>query len=130
MIVVGTSDADMATAANKLGELGGGQIVVQDGVVVAQIELPIAGLMSNEKAQVVAAKAEKLLEAFETVGCKLNNANMQLEPVLDLLDKFPHTYENRLIDDFGPAFDLEAATKEAREISGRYDNGIITERQP
>ena len=78
MIVVGTSDSDMATAANKLGELGGGQIVVQDGAVVAQVELPIAGLMSNEKAQVVAAKAEKLLEAFEKVGCKLNNANMQL----------------------------------------------------
>ncbi len=78
MIVVGTSDSDMATAANKLGELGGGQIVVQDGSVVAQVELPIAGLMSNEKAQVVAAKAKKLLEAFETVGCKLNNANMQL----------------------------------------------------
>jgi adenine deaminase len=78
MIVVGTSDSDMATAANKLGELGGGQIVVQDGAVVAQVELPIAGLMSNENAQVVATKAEKLLEAFETVGCKLNNANMQL----------------------------------------------------
>jgi len=78
MIVVGTSESDMATAANTLGEIGGGQIVVQDGAVVAQVELPIAGLMSNEKAQVVAAKAEKLLEAFETVGCKLNNANMQL----------------------------------------------------
>ena len=78
MIVVGTSDADMAAAANKLGEIGGGQIVVQDGAVVAQVELPIAGLMSNENAQVVATKAEKLLEAFETVGCKLNNANMQL----------------------------------------------------
>jgi adenine deaminase len=78
MIVVGTSDSDMATAANKLGELGGGQIVVQDGAVVAQVELPIAGLMSNENAQVVATKAKKLLEAFETVGCKLNNANMQL----------------------------------------------------
>jgi len=78
MIVVGTSDADMAIAANTLGELGGGQIVVKDGAVIAQVELPIAGLMSNEKAQVVAAKAEKLLEAFETIGCKLNNANMQL----------------------------------------------------
>jgi adenine deaminase len=78
MIVVGTSDSDMATAANKLGELGGGQIVVHDGAVIAQVELPIAGLMSNEKAQIVAAKAEKLLEAFETVGCQLNNANMQL----------------------------------------------------
>ena len=48
--------------------------------------------------------------------------------LLDLLDKFTYSYENRLDDDFGPAFDLEAATKDAREISGRDDNGIISER--
>ncbi len=78
MIIVGTSDSDMAAAANKLGKLGGGQIVVQDGAVLAQVELPIAGLMSDEKAPIVAAKAKKLLEAFEAVGCLLNNANMQL----------------------------------------------------
>ncbi len=78
MIIVGTSDSDMAAAANKLGKLGGGQIVVQDGAVLAQVELPIAGLMSDEKAPIVAEKAKKLLEAFEAVGCLLNNANMQL----------------------------------------------------
>jgi adenine deaminase len=78
MIVVGTSDAEMALAANRLAEIGGGQVVVKDGSIIAQVELPIAGLMSDERAEVVAAKAERLLESFQEVGCSLNNANMQL----------------------------------------------------
>lgn len=78
MIVVGTSESDMALAANRLAEIGGGQIVVREGEVLAQVELPIAGLMSDERAEVVAGKAEALLKAFQEVGCSLNNANMQL----------------------------------------------------
>jgi adenine deaminase len=78
MIVVGTDDADMAMAANELGRVGGGQIVVREGKVIALVELPIAGLMSNERAEVVADKAEGILEGFRACGCTLNNANMQL----------------------------------------------------
>jgi adenine deaminase len=51
---------------------------VKDGEVLAEIELPIAGLMSNERAEIVAEKAEGLLKAFRECGCTLNNANMQL----------------------------------------------------
>jgi len=42
------------------------------------VELPIAGLMSNERAEVVAGKAARMVEAFEECGCQLNNAFMQL----------------------------------------------------
>jgi adenine deaminase len=78
MIVVGTSETDMAIAANKLGQVGGGQLVVLEGEVIGLVELPIAGLMSNERAEVVAEKASSVLEAFRTCGCMLNNPNMQL----------------------------------------------------
>jgi adenine deaminase len=78
MIVVGTDDAHMAMAANELGRVGGGQIVVREGEVIALVELPIAGLMSNERAEIVAEKAEGILEGFRACGCHLNNANMQL----------------------------------------------------
>lgn len=78
MIVVGTSEADMAMAANELARVQGGQIVVRDGRVLGLVELPIAGLMSNERAEVVAKKASSLLEGFRACGCHLNNANMQL----------------------------------------------------
>ncbi len=78
MIVVGTDEADMAMAANELAKVGGGQVVVKEGKIIGMVELPIAGLMSNEQAEVVAEKALTVLEGFRTCGCKLNNPNMQL----------------------------------------------------
>ena len=78
MIVVGTDEASMAVAANSLARSGGGQVVVKDGRVIGQVELQIAGLMSTEKADVVAKKAESILKGFKACGCRLNNPNMQL----------------------------------------------------
>ena len=78
MIVVGTSEEDMALAANELARTGGGQVVVKEGKVIGQVELPIAGLMSNERAEVVARKAGTVLEGIKSCGCQLNNPNMQL----------------------------------------------------
>ncbi|GAB4505521.1 MAG: adenine deaminase [Anaerolineales bacterium] len=78
MLVVGTDEADMAEAANSLARSGGGQVVVKDGQVIGQVELKIAGLMSNERAEVVAQKAASVLEGFRACGCTLNNPNMQL----------------------------------------------------
>lgn len=78
MIVVGTDDASMAVAGNTLARSGGGQVVVRNGEVIGQVELKIAGLMSTEKADIVARKAESILEGFKMCGCELNNPNMQL----------------------------------------------------
>ena len=77
MIVVGTNRADMALAANRLQEVGGGLIVVSKGQELALIELPIAGMMSEERAEIVAEKSEKLVAAMAACGCTLNNAVMQ-----------------------------------------------------
>ncbi len=78
MIVVGTDDPSMAVAANRLVEIGGGQVVVRRGEIVGQVDLPIAGLISNEHAENVARKAGTVLEGFRACGCLLNNPNMQL----------------------------------------------------
>lgn len=78
MIVVGTDETDMAIASNRLAEMGGGQIVIREGETIGKVELPIAGLMSNEHAEVVAEKAASILEGFKACGCTLNNPNMQL----------------------------------------------------
>ena len=78
MIVVGTDEESMAVAANRLAKSGGGQVVVKEGKVIGQVELKIAGLMSNEKADVVARKAGTILDGFRACGCTLNNPNMQL----------------------------------------------------
>jgi adenine deaminase len=78
MVVAGTSRQDMALAANRLGEVGGGVVVFKEGREIALVELPIAGLMSSERAEVVAGKAAGMVEAFKACGCRLNNAYMQL----------------------------------------------------
>lgn len=78
LIVIGTDEACMAQAANRLAETGGGQVVVRDGEIIGEVSLPIAGLMSNERAEVVAQNAETVLEGFRACGCPLNNPNMQL----------------------------------------------------
>jgi adenine deaminase len=78
MIVVGTDEESMAVAGNSLARSGGGQVVVRNGKVIGQVELKIAGLMSTQKADVVAQKAETILKGFRACGCTLNNPNMQL----------------------------------------------------
>ncbi len=77
IIVVGTNHKDMAQAANTLSEIGGGVVVVSNGKELARVELVIAGLMSDEPAEIVAAKAEKMVAAMKACGCNLNNAFMQ-----------------------------------------------------
>ncbi|MDP1702368.1 MAG: adenine deaminase [Aestuariivirga sp.] len=77
IIVVGTNHKDMAQAANTLSKIGGGVVVVSNGKELARVELVIAGLMSDEPAEIVAAKAAKTVAAMKACGCNLNNAFMQ-----------------------------------------------------
>lgn len=74
---MGTSRDDMAKAANRLGDVNGGIVVFKDGVEIALVELPIAGLMSDSPAREVAAKADRMVAAMAECGCTLNNAYMQ-----------------------------------------------------
>jgi adenine deaminase len=78
MLVAGTDDSCMAQAANELAACGGGQVVVKDGKVIGTVPLPIAGLMSDQQAPVVARAAASVLAGFRDCGCRLNNPNMQL----------------------------------------------------
>jgi len=67
----------MALAANRLQEVGGGFIVVSKGEELALVELPIAGMMSDQRAEIVAQKAEQVRLAMVQCGCTLNNALIQ-----------------------------------------------------
>lgn len=78
LIVTGTDEENMAIAVNRLAEIGGGQVVIKDGEIIGEVSLPIAGLMSNQKAEIVSKQASSVLRGFEQCGCKLNNPNMQL----------------------------------------------------
>ena len=77
MITIGTSKPDMALASNHLGRIGGGITVFSGGRELATVPLAIAGLMSEERAEIVAEKASALVAAMAECGCTLNNACMQ-----------------------------------------------------
>ncbi|WP_395660857.1 adenine deaminase [Aestuariivirga sp.] len=69
--VVGVADADMAFAVNHLREMGGGFVVVRDGRVLAELSLPIAGLMSDERFETVRDGLIPLREAARSLGTVL-----------------------------------------------------------
>ena len=77
IVVVGTDRAAMALAVAELDRMQGGVAIVRDGAVLAQVHLPIAGLMSDRPAEEVAAEAEALTRAMADCGCTLHNAFMQ-----------------------------------------------------
>jgi adenine deaminase len=66
--VLGDSDVDMAIAANRLIALGGGFVVVSGGAVVAELALPIAGLMSDQPFESVTHGLEALRAAVGAMG--------------------------------------------------------------
>ncbi len=60
LAVVGANDEDMAFAANRAAEIQGGFVVALNGKVLAELSLPIAGLMTHEEPRSVAQKIEAL----------------------------------------------------------------------
>ena len=79
IIVVGTSEADMAAAVNRVVELNGG-IVVWDGEApIAEVPLAIAGIMSDEPLVTVNEKLEHAKEVAHTLG-----VNPGIDPFMTL----------------------------------------------
>ena len=76
--VVGASDEDMAMAANRLSEIKGGFVVVEDGKVTGEIELPVAGLMSLEPYEKVRDTLHHLRHAANALGSTLQEPFLQL----------------------------------------------------
>jgi adenine deaminase len=68
VVVVGTSDADMHAAVAEIARLGGGLAVVAEGEAVASLPLPVAGLMSVEPLETVAAQLEDVEAAALSLG--------------------------------------------------------------
>lgn len=76
--VVGADYADMALAANRLGEIEGGFVVVEGGRVLAELALPVAGLMSLEPFEVVRERLVALRAAAAGLGVVLEEPFLQL----------------------------------------------------
>lgn len=76
--VVGVSETDMAVAANRLGEIEGGFVVVLDGAILAEVALPVAGLMSLKPFEEVRDELVVLRKAARDLGVTLEEPFLQL----------------------------------------------------
>jgi adenine deaminase len=76
--VVGADYGDMALAANRLGQIEGGFVVVEGGRVLAELALPVAGLMSLEPFEVVRRDLVALRAAARSLGVTLEEPFLQL----------------------------------------------------
>ena len=68
LVVVGANDDDMAFAVQRLVEVGGGIVVVDDGQVVAECPLPVAGLLSDQPLDVVVGQSRACNDAAHGLG--------------------------------------------------------------
>ena len=71
IVVVGVDDDDMARAVERLTELGGGVVVVEDRGVRAELPLPVAGLLSDAPLEEVVAASRGCIDAARELGCTL-----------------------------------------------------------
>ena len=76
--VVGADYADMALAANRLVEIEGGFVVVEGGRVLAELALPVAGLMSLKSFEAVRDELVALRAAARSLGVTLEEPFLQL----------------------------------------------------
>jgi adenine deaminase len=75
---VGVNYDDMALAANRLSEIEGGFVVTQNGKVLAELALPVAGLMSLEPFEAVRDGLIELRAAAKSLGVELEEPFLQL----------------------------------------------------
>jgi adenine deaminase len=78
LLVVGSDDDAMVAAANAVIDLNGGMAVVADGKLVAELPLPVGGLMALDSAAVVAERVEGIEAGLKAAGCPHDSAEMTI----------------------------------------------------
>jgi adenine deaminase len=78
IMVAGADEKDMALAVNRVKELGGGVVVCAGGNIVAEIALPVGGVISNQTLETVADKIQRIQQATVELGAKSPNFGLTL----------------------------------------------------
>jgi len=78
IVVIGTNDGDMYTAAVQIVKMQGGMTVTADNQVLEALPLPIGGLMADRSADYVREKLSRLKVSAKLIGSKLENPFMTM----------------------------------------------------
>lgn len=81
IILAGTNEADLQLALKTIKAMRGGVCVIRGGKVVAKVALPVAGLLSDKRATVVAKESTALKTEWSAVGCTLPYMGFNLIPL-------------------------------------------------
>jgi adenine deaminase len=78
IVVIGTHDGDMYTAAVQVVKMQGGIVAASNGQVIEALPLPVAGLMSDRSSEFVREKLHRLIAAAHSMGSKLKDPYMAM----------------------------------------------------
>jgi adenine deaminase len=78
IIAVGASNEDVAVSVNRIRELQGGFVVVENGKILAELHLPILGMMSEKPLDQVASELEVVMKSVRKLGCNLKSPFLTL----------------------------------------------------
>lgn len=94
LMVIGKTAVDIIKAANRIIEIQGGICAVENENILAEVELPVAGILSEKSVEELGKEVEKLRGAMKALGYKHYNPIMSLctlslpvSPALKITDK-------------------------------------------
>jgi len=88
LVVIGADDRSMMTAARAVGAMRGGLVVAEGEQVLAQLPLPVAGLMSDQPIEAVRSGYDDLLRAAHALGAAMHDPFMAMS--FSALEVIPH----------------------------------------
>jgi adenine deaminase len=98
VVVVGANDGDMAVAANRIYEMGGGIVICSEGRVQAELPLPVAGILSDLKLEEIAGRLNTIQEKAETLGFRFSDAALTLATLTTAAIPFLRLSEDGLMN--------------------------------
>ncbi len=98
IVVAGASEADMAQAVNRIREMDGGTVVCAGGKILAEIALPVGGMISTQPAETVARQFHDIQQAAAGLGFPFPDMAVTLNVLTTPAIPFLRITEHGLVD--------------------------------
>ncbi|MFW6415297.1 MAG: adenine deaminase C-terminal domain-containing protein [Thermodesulfobacteriota bacterium] len=98
IVTVGASETDMAVAVNRIGEMGGGIVAVKESRVIAEMPMPILGVISGMSMEEIVENNLELDSAVRNLGTGLPNPVLSLLTLTGAAIPFVRICEQGLVD--------------------------------
>jgi adenine deaminase len=97
-VAVGAGEADMAAAVNRVFDMGGGIVVCSEGRILAELGLPVAGLISNQSIEEIVERLNQIQTEAKDLGFRFPDAALTLAVLTTAAIPFLRLSEDGLVD--------------------------------